>query len=74
MTEDVGRQVGITLYGMVREGLPGEVKLEQRPGESKGMSYMDIGGVSQLGGIVSTQILRKMGLVYSRNSHKGSME
>lgn len=36
-------QVGITLYGVVREGLPGVVKFEQKPGESKGMSYMDIG-------------------------------
>lgn len=38
--------MGIALYGVVREGLPGEVQFEQRPGESKGLSYMDIRGKS----------------------------
>ena len=43
MTGD-GGLVGIILYRVVKEGLPGKVTFEQRPGESKGMSYMDIWG------------------------------
>lgn len=62
--------MGITLYWVVREGLPGKVTFEQRDLEKvrKLVIWKTEVRVSQSGGRASAKVLRQTGLVKSRNS------